>query len=105
VLQSKFNIANHLVGKHETPFVIAEAGSNFNQSMDTALRLIDVAADAEADAVKFQLFLADVLYPNGGELYDIFKSIELNVDWLPKLKQHATDRGIQLLASAFDRSA
>ena len=42
-------------------FVIAEAGVNHNGSPGLAMRLIDVAADAGADAVKFQSFRADSL--------------------------------------------
>src|SRR5262249_33320494 len=102
MLQNEFNIMNYLIGESTPPYIIAEAGSNFNQNLDTAYKLIDVASDAGANAVKFQLFQAAILYPNKGELYDIFKSIELNPDWLPKLQQHAKERGVHLLASAFD---
>ena len=105
MLQNEFTIAGHPVGGQSSPFVVAEAGSNFNQSIDTARRLIDVAAEAGANAVKFQLFRANLLYPNGGELHEIFKSIELNPDWVPILDQHAKERGIQFLASAFDKSS
>jgi sialic acid synthase SpsE len=102
---SEFTIGGRPVGGKASPFMIAEAGSNFNQDLDTARRLIDVAAEAGADAIKFQLFRAHILYPNGGELHDIFKSIELNPDWVPVLDQHAKDRGILLMASAFDRGS
>jgi sialic acid synthase SpsE len=44
-------------------FIIAEAGVNHNGSIDVAKKLIDEASNAGADAVKFQLFKADVLYP------------------------------------------
>ena len=102
-LNPQFNIGDKRVGGGATPYVIAEAGSNFNQSKDQALRLIDTAADAGADAVKFQLFRADVLYPDGGEMHDIFKSVQLDADWLPDLKAHAESRGLHFSASAFDR--
>ena len=42
-------------------FIIAEAGVNHNGDIQTAKELIDVAAAAEADAVKFQTFKADTL--------------------------------------------
>ena len=55
-LDATFQIGSKTIANGSLPYVIAEAGSNFNQSLDTAKRLIDVAAAAEADAVKFQLF-------------------------------------------------
>ena len=103
MLNTQFKIGDRVVGGNESPYVIAEASSNFNQSKDIAFKLIDVAHEAGADAVKFQLFRADVLYPDHGEMYDVFKSIELNSDWLPELMKHAEDRGLQFSASAFDR--
>ncbi|HZL30509.1 MAG TPA: N-acetylneuraminate synthase family protein [Pseudolabrys sp.] len=102
MLRKELTIGETSVGAAAAPYVIAEAGSNFNQDLDTARRLIDVAAEAGANAVKFQLFRADRLYPNGGELYDIFKSIELNSDWVPVLANHARERGLHFTASAFD---
>lgn len=102
MLLNEFAIAGCPVGGQSSPYIIAEVGSNFNQSLDTARKLIDVAADSGANAVKFQLFSADMLYPNGGELYDIFKAIELNPDWVPILNRHARERGITFMASAFD---
>ena len=102
MLKNTLTIAGTPVGGDAPPYVIAEIGSNFNQNLDTAKRLIDVAVDAKANAVKFQLFRANFLYPNGGELYDIFKSIELNPDWVPLLEKHAREQGIHFIASAFD---
>lgn len=90
------------IGPEHPPYVIAEIGSNFDQSLDTARRLIDVALEAGANAVKFQLFQADVLYPDGGELHDIFRSIQLDPDWLPELSRHAGERDLHFMASAFD---
>lgn len=102
MLNTSFSIADTQVGLDTKPYVIAEAGSNFNQSLDTARRLIDVAVEAEASAIKFQLFRADILYPSKTGLYDLFKSIELNPDWVPKLMDYATSSGIHFTASAFD---
>ena len=97
-----FLIDGREVGGTRPPYIIAEIGSNFDQSMDTARRLIDECAEAGADAVKFQLFQAGNVYPEGSELYDIFKSIELSPDWLPDLRDHAVSRGVHFLASPFD---
>jgi sialic acid synthase SpsE len=61
-----------------------------------------VARQAGANAVKFQLFSADVLYPNRDGLYDVFKSIELDAEWVPILNKHANDQDLHFMASAFD---
>ena len=49
------------IGEPYPVFIIAEAGVNHNGDLDTARRLIDAAAQAGADAVKFQTFSADRL--------------------------------------------
>ena len=52
-------IQGRAIGDDRPCFVIAEAGVNHNGSLELALRLVDVAADAGADAVKFQTFVAE----------------------------------------------
>src|SRR3954470_8942786 len=52
-------VAQRPVGAGHPVFVIAEAGVNHNGDVDLARRLIDVAAGAGADAVKFQTFAAE----------------------------------------------
>jgi sialic acid synthase SpsE len=102
MLADSFSIGKALIRANGKPYVIAEAGSNFNQSFDTARLLVDAAADAGADAIKFQLFKASALYPEGSSMYEIFKSVELNPDWVPRLANHARDRAVAFFASAFD---
>ncbi len=96
-------------------FVIAEAGSNHDGKLDQARRLIDVAVDARADAVKFQLFRARTLYARSAgqtdylklpkSIYDIIAELEMPYEWLPSLAEHARARGILFLASVFDHEA
>ena len=57
----QFTLGGRLVGAGQPCFIIAEAGVNHNGDMELARRLIDAAADAGADAVKFQTFRADAL--------------------------------------------
>ena len=54
----------------ESVFVIAEAGVNHNGSLNTAEELVDLAASAGADAVKFQTFSADNLALESAALAD-----------------------------------
>lgn len=105
MLKTELEIAGRRIGRGHSPYVIAEAGSNFNQSFEVACRLVDAAAEAGADAVKFQLFRADILYPGGGEMHDIFKSIELDPEWIPRLVAHCRGLGIHFFASAFDNAS
>lgn len=102
MLKNELNIGGTLVGGSAAPYVIAEVGSNFDKNLDKARKLIDVAKEAGANAVKFQLFRADVLYPSRDGLYDIFKSIELDAEWVPVLDKHAREQGLHFMASAFE---
>lgn len=87
-------------------YVIAEAGSNFDGRLSQAKQLIDVAADAKADAVKFQLFRASVLYPDTTQpVHARVKECELPREWIPELMAHAKGKGIDFLATPFDAEA
>jgi len=109
----KPNIINALHGVDRT-FIIAEAGSNHNQDFDMAIKLIDVAAEAKADAVKFQIYSADTLYPKralkfpslrGENVYNLLKSTEFPRERLPELSEYAAKKGIMFLATPFDCAA
>ncbi len=100
--------------------VIAEAGSNWrvsekarvNQAM--AMKLVDAAAAAGADAVKFQTFRADQVYvANAGasgylskrgireSITELFARMAMPYDLLPRLAQRCRQRRIRFLSSAF----
>ena len=110
-----FAIGDALVGGGEPCYIIAEAGSNHNGSLPQALALIDIAAEAGANAVKFQLFRASRLYPkNAGvsqylhlqrSIYDIIAEMETPYEWLPSLADHCRLRSLHFLCSAFDEES
>ena len=105
-MTDRVQIGDHRwIGPGEPTFVIAEVGSNHNQELDQAKRLIQTTAEAGADAVKFQLFSADILYPGGGEIHAAFRAVELSRDWVPELADYSRERGLLFLASAFDEGA
>lgn len=97
-------------------YIIAEAGVNHNGDRGMAFALIDAAAEAGADAVKFQTFdaikLASKHAPkasyqkkltNGDESQlDMLKKLELPKEWHSDLKRHCILRGIEFLSTAFD---
>ena len=95
-------IRNKSVGAREPCYVIAEIGSNHCQDLDLALDMISMAAEAGADAVKFQSIKFDQLYAPveaSSELRDWFKFIELNESWYPKLFDRAESEGLAFLSS------
>ena len=98
-------------------FVIAEAGVNHNGSAELAKRLIDAAADAGCDAVKFQTFkAADLVEPDAPKAdyqkrnaknraesqYEMLKKLELSKSDTRMLKAYCRKRGILFLSSPFD---
>ncbi len=114
-MTSTVRIGESVVADGQPCFVIAEAGSNHDGSLEQAFALIDAAAGAKADAVKFQVFRADRLYPKSAgvseyleldrPIYDIVAELELPYEWLPRLVARCEDRGILFLASVFDEES
>ena len=93
-------------------FVIAEAGANHDRDYLQALKLIDAAVAAKADAVKFQTYSAETLYakntPNFGgyeNINDLIKRIELPREWQELLKKYCDDSGIEFMSTPFDERA
>jgi len=93
-------------------FVIAEAGSNHNGDFNNAIKLIDVAKDAGASAVKFQTAKSETLYavntpPIAGhsDVRSLIKSIELPREWQPELKTYCDSVGIEFMSTPFDEEA
>lgn len=91
-----------MINKFKKPYFIAEIGSNFNQDLNTGYKLIDMAKNCGADAVKFQLFSAKKLYPNDKKMFKIFKSIELNKSFFKKFYNYAKKKNLEVSASTFD---
>lgn len=103
----------------EGVFVIAEAGVNHNGDPALARRLIDVAADSGADAVKFQTFSANTLATSAAPMADyqrsaigggksqqeMLRALELAPGDHADLKAHAEDRKIEFISTPFDRDS
>ena len=97
-------------------FIIAEAGVNHNGSVETAKKMIDVAAEAGADAVKFQTFKAEEVVckfaqkaqyqkktMDGSESQlEMIKKLELDIDSHKELINYCKEKGIVFLSSPFD---
>jgi N,N'-diacetyllegionaminate synthase len=112
-------IGTRRIGGSEPCFVIAEAGVNHNGDMAMAIRLIDVAAAAGAEAVKFQTFTADrlasasapkaayqkITTEAGESQHAMLKWLELKPQDHDLLMNHCRVRGIIFLSSPFDALA
>lgn len=108
-------IGQRVIGLGSPCFIVAEAGSNHNGSLEQALAMIDAAKAANVDAVKFQNFRAAKLYPpNAGisdylpvkkPIYDIIKSLEMPVEWIPTLADYCKSREIIFFSAPFDEES
>lgn len=96
-------------------YIIAEAGVNHNGSEELALQLIKIAADAGADAVKFQTFKANKLVLKGAatasyqkkntgnsDQYNMLESLELPKSSFRKLFDYCRKLDIEFLSTPFD---
>lgn len=99
-------------------FIIAEAGVNHNGDDDLALRLVDIAADAGADAVKFQTFRAEKLVQEGAataeyqvrqtgetDQFALLKRLEMSQELHHRLIARCAARGIEFMSTPFDPEA
>ena len=107
-------IGNRLIGEGEPCFIIAEAGVNHNGSIELAKKLIDVAKEARADAVKFQTFHAEEIVTLKSKKagyqyrakektqYEMLKNLELSFDAFRELKGYCDKNGIEFMSTPYD---
>jgi sialic acid synthase SpsE len=116
-LPAEFRIGEHPVGSGHPAYVIAEAGANHNRSLETAKRLIEVAAEAGADAIKFQTYSGKRIYSSKTPHFkylegvsdkppgELLQEIELPREWQSPLARYASGRGIDFFSTPFDHDA
>jgi len=100
-------------------FIIAEAGVNHNGDLQLAKRLVDVAREAGADAVKFQTFKAERLAsrsapkahyqlkttPTSVSQFEMLQELELTQEMHAELMAYCKNRGILFLSTPFDEES
>ncbi len=117
----KISIGAYTIGAGEAPFIIAEMSGNHNGSLDGALKIVDAAADAGAQAIKLQTYTADTMTINkdenefsisdpnslwfGKTLYKLYQEAYTPWEWHEPIFERARQRGILAFSSAFDASA
>jgi N-acetylneuraminate synthase len=115
----KISVENKIIANESETFVIAEAGVNHGGDMEIAKQLIDLAVDANADAVKFQTFKAENLILNNIQKapyqkdttdtsesqYDMLKRLEVSREQNLELKKYCTKKNIVFLTTPFDEES
>ena len=116
-----FKIGNYNLGQQFKPFIIAEMSGNHNQSLERALKIIEVAANCGADAIKLQTYTADTITINqrGGlfdikdpgslwanrNLYELYQEAHTPWEWHEALFKCAKENGIICFSTPFDDTA
>ena len=108
-------IGQRAIGADAPCFIVAEAGSNHNGDLEQALAMIDAAKAANVDAVKFQNFRAEKLYPrNAGvsdylpvkkPIYEIIQRMEMPREWVPILADYCKARDLIFFSAPFDEES
>ena len=112
-------INGHQIGLGHKPYVIAELSACHNGNFDSAIRLIEIAQEAGADAVKIQTYTPDTITLDcdrpeffikgclwdGQSLYQLYKDAHTPWEWHEHLFAKAKSLGITLFSSPFDNSA
>jgi pseudaminic acid synthase len=115
----EIEIAGRKISSNHPPYVIAELSANHNGSFETALKIIDEAAKSGADAIKLQTYKPDTITLDsdleefkiqgglwdGRTLYDLYEEAHMPWDWHKPLFEHASERGITIFSSPFDKTA
>jgi sialic acid synthase SpsE len=115
----KINIDGKDVGDGCPCYCIAEIGSNFDGSMERAKKLIDLAKESGADAVKFQSFKADKIVSEKGfdglkagfqanwqkPVVEVYKDAEFPREWTKELMEYSKSKGITFFSSPYDKEA
>lgn len=117
--RSSLAIAGRSISSAQPPYIIAELSANHNGSLDTALKIIEEAKKAGADAVKLQTYRADTITLNfdteefrirgglwdGRTLFGLYHQAHMPWEWHAPLFAHAQKVGITIFSSPFDHTA
>ena len=107
-------VTNREIGEGKPCFIIAEGGVNHNGNIDIAKKLVNVAVDAKADAVKFQTFKSENIVTFKGEKawhqkraeektqFQMLRNLELSFDEFVELKNHCDSKKIEFMSTPYD---
>ena len=113
------SIAGRRISQDDPPYIIAELSANHNGKLETALRIVEEAKKAGADAVKLQTYRPDTITLDsdsedfrihgglwdGRTLYELYEEAHMPWEWHKPLFDHARNLGITIFSSPFDTTA
>ncbi len=114
-------IHNRTIDLNSKPFIVAEMSGNHNQSLQRAIRIIELAAKSGVDAIKLQTYTADTItlkeHKNefeindensiwyGRNLYELYQEAHTPWEWHEPLMKKAKQLGLICFSSPFDETA
>ncbi len=115
-MEAEVKIGSKFVGDDYPCFIVGEIGINHNGDVEIAKKLIDLAAEAGCDAVKFQKRTIDVVYtkeelerpresPFGATNGDLKRGLEFDFEQYEAIDRHCKERGIIWFASCWDEAS
>jgi pseudaminic acid synthase len=113
------SIAGRRIASDAGPYIIAELSANHNGKLEIALKIIEEAKKAGADAIKLQTYTADTITLDcdseefqiqgglwdGRTLYQLYQEAHMPWEWHKLLFEHARKLGITIFSSPFDNTA
>lgn len=118
-INKQIKIAGRSIGAGLPPYIVAEMSGNHNHDLHRALKIVEAAKEAGADAVKLQTYTADTITINsnnnefivkgglwnGRRLYELYEEAHTPWEWHAPIFEHARRIGITVFSSPFDSTA
>lgn len=119
-MSASIQLGRRRIGPGERVYIVAEMSANHNQKFEQAVKIVEAAKEAGAEAIKLQTYTPDTITIacdsqyfrigagtawEGRNLYDLYGEAYTPWEWQPKLKRLANDLGLDLFSTAVDHTA
>jgi pseudaminic acid synthase len=116
-LNHEIKIGNQIINENSGTYIIAEMSGNHNMDYNRAVKIVEAAAEAGADAIKVQTYTADTITLDcddpcfqitqgtlwdGTTLHKLYEKAYTPWEWQPRLQKVAEDLGLDFFSSPFD---